>query len=827
MTDAKALINVVIDGRDIRVPQSTTVYHAAKQAGIEIPIFCYHDRMPPLGACRMCLVKVEKMGRLQTSCTLEAADGMVVSTTAPDVHAGQEAMLEYLLVNHPLDCPICDKGGECPLQDQAFRWGPGRSRFVEVKRDFAKPVSLGPVLVLDRERCILCWRCVRFGEIIAGDDALKGFERGFASEINTPFTLPVQSKFIGNTIAICPVGALTAKSYRFIARPWDNRAVSSVCTFCGVGCAVHLDVRGNTITRVRAREQPAVNDIWLCDLGFYGQAYVGRDDRLRRPLVRRDGALVETSWDEAVDVVARQIRTAGGRAGLLGGGRGTNEDAYVLGRFFRTAAGSNHIDHRVDLGPHTASAAVPWGMTMPIADLAAADVIVLAGCDLTEEYPVLWLRIKQAVDRGATIIAITPKRLEIGRFIVHHLVHRYGVGAEVLAALIGGRTGRRRIGQTPGGVRDDALEAASAALMSASRPAVLVGRLALDAPDGVAALDALLEVCRRLGTSLNVMRGKGNEFGAALAGMLPDHAPGYRRLEEGRGDLESAWGEPVAGAPGLSAPDMLAAAARGDLSLLYVVGADPATAVPDRRRWTAARAALPFLVVQDAFLTETAQAADVVFPALVIAEKSGTVSNVEGRIQRVEAAVQGPGEARNDWEIISLLSERLGRPLAYSGWEEIFDEMRRMIPGLEIDHRITARLPHDGFDARGPTPEARVAPVAGDYPLTLIIGDALFDRGAMTARSPTIADLAGEPWVLLHPDDAAAAGIADGDAVVVESAGASVALRSRVSDAVRRGDVFVPRGFDATPVNKLTDGDPRVMVRIRALAAVAGSTGGT
>src|SRR3990172_3577677 len=274
MSEQPLTVTLTIDGRPVTVPKGTTVWHGAKQSGIDVPIFCYHDRMPPLGACRMCLVAVEKFPKLATSCTLEAAEGMVVHTTTPEVKAGQEAILEYLLINHPLDSPICDKGGECPLQDQTFRYGPGRSRYVEVKRDFAKPVSLGRVLVLDRERCILCWRCVRFGEVIAGDDALKGFERGFQSEINTPFTMPVQSKFIGNTIAICPVGALTAKTYRFVSRPWDNRRVASVCTHCGVGCAVFFDVRGNTIMRTQARESPEVNDVWLCDLGFFGHGYV-------------------------------------------------------------------------------------------------------------------------------------------------------------------------------------------------------------------------------------------------------------------------------------------------------------------------------------------------------------------------------------------------------------------------------------------------------------------------------------------------------------------------------------------------------------------------
>src|SRR5712692_1161686 len=373
MSQALQMVTVAIDGTKVVVPEGTTVYQAAKGAHIEIPIFCYHDRMPPLGACRMCLVKVEKMAKLRTSCTLEAADGMVVSTIAPEVKAGQEAILEFLLINHPLDCPICDKGGECPLQDQTYQFGPGRSRFIETKRDFAKPVSLGRVLVLDRERCILCWRCVRFGELVAGDDALKGFERGFHTEINTPFTLPVASKFIGNTIAICPVGALTAKTYRFAARPWDNQSVPSVCTLCGVGCAVEFDVRGGVITRTRARELPAINDIWLCDLGFFGHTYVHHPERLRTPLVRRDGGLAEATWEEALDVVARRLRAASpSRVAMLGGARLTNEDAYVAGRFFRSVVGTNHLDYRTDAPPGSASLQVPWGMVSSIAEVGEA-----------------------------------------------------------------------------------------------------------------------------------------------------------------------------------------------------------------------------------------------------------------------------------------------------------------------------------------------------------------------------------------------------------------------------------------------------------------------
>ncbi len=817
----RPVVNLTIDTQAMTVPKGTTVYHAAKGVGIEIPIFCYHDRMPPLGACRMCLVQVEKLPKLQTACTLEVADGMVVHTTTPEVKAAQEAILELLLINHPLDCPICDKGGECPLQDQAYKFGPARSRFVERKRDFAKPVSLGPVLVLDRERCILCWRCVRFGELIPGDDALKGFERGFHSEINTPFTLPVQSKFIGNTIGICPVGALTAKTYRFIARPWDNEAVPSVCTHCGVGCAVHLDVRDGAITRTRPREQPAINDVWLCDLGYFGQAHVGHGDRLRRPLVRGEGGLVETTWDDALDLIARRLR-AGPRVGVLGGARLTNEDAYVAVRFFRTVVGTPHLDHRVDAPAGSPSAVLPWGMANSIADVADADAILVVGCDITEEYPVLWLRMKQAIDRGATLIAVMPKALEVSRFVAHHLVHRYGEGGVVVDALL------RAMGPVPppgddiGGVIPAAVKAAAAALARAARPLLMIGKLALDAPDGWASVRAVEGISRLRGVPLNVMRGKGNAFGAALAGLLPDAGPGGQPLEAVRDRVEALWGASVDLVAGMTAPAMIDAAAQGSLDVLYVIGADPATDIADRNRWTEARSHLSFLVVHDAFLTETARNADVVLPVLVSAEKDGTVSNLEGRIQRVQPAVPGPGEARGDWQILSALSQRFARPLGYSGWEEIFEEMAALIPGLQIDARVPSvplRRTTPATEVVG-LPDLRASVGAAEYPLIAFAGDVLFDRGSMTSRCPAIADLAGEPWALIHPADASRSGIQAGEVVVVSSRRSAIAVRAQLSTAIPHGHVYLPRGFDGVPVNTLLGGaEGLTAVRIAALSA--------
>ncbi len=783
------MITLTIDGRSLTVPKGTTIYQAARSAGIEIPVFCYHDRMPPLGACRMCFVKVEKMPKLQTSCTLVATEGMAVDTVSPEVKAGQEAILEFLLINHPLDCPICDKGGECPLQDQTYRWGPGRSRFIEPKRDFAKPVSLGPVLALDRERCILCWRCVRFGEIVAGDDALKGFERGFTSEINTPFTLPVESKFIGNTIAICPVGALTSRSYRFRARPWDNHSVASTCTHCGLGCAVWLDVRGGDILRVRAREERAINDIWLCDLGFFGHDYVGAKDRLTTPLIRRNGRLEEATWEEALDLVASRLRASRdrgrGRVAFLGGRRLTNEDAFVAARFFREVVGTPHLDHRVDAPPSGASLDIPWGLRSSIDEISRGDVFILIGCDITEEYPVLWLRMKPAVDRGGALVSIHARHLEIRRHVLHELVVRYDRLAEAVEALEAAVAGAGA-DVTP----------AAATIAAGARVHILVGRAGLDAPRGVALLRAAVRLAARTGGTLHVARGRGNDIGAQRFGLIP---------------AEGGW----------SAPEILNRAAAGAVDVLYIAGSDPATAVTDRAAWEAARRGTGFLIVHDAFLSATAQAADVVLPALVLPEKDGTTTNLEGRTLPLRAAAAGPGRARADREIFALLAARLGTMLSYATSEELLAEMRGTVPDLESG--VLSPIPP--VPARDAPVPASVGPAVPSPALLLVLTDHLFTQGSTTGRCRGVTDLAGAPHCLVHPDDAAGLGVAHRDLVELTTPHGSVVLLAQVSEVTVPGQILVPRGYDSVQATALVRW-PRAAVEVHVRPLVLAGAGG-
>lgn len=807
---APEMITLVIDGRQVTVPKGTTVYHAARAAGIDIPIFCYHDRMPPLGACRMCFVKVEKMPKLQTSCTLVAAEGMAVDTRAPEVRSAQEAILEFLLINHPLDCPICDKGGECPLQDQTFRWGPGRSRFVEPKRDFAKPVALGPVLALDRERCILCWRCVRFGEVIAGDDALKGFERGFASEISTPFTLPVESKFIGNTMAICPVGALTSRTYRFRARPWDNQPVASSCAHCGLGCAVWLDVRGGEILRTRAREDRAVNDIWLCDLGFFGHDYVGSKDRLTAPLIRRNGRLEEASWDEALDLIAARLRASlergPGRVAFLGGRRLSNEDAFVAARFFREVLGTPHLDHRLDAAPGGAGLLVQWGLRASIDEICRGDVFVLVGCDITEEYPVLWLRLKQAVDRGAALVVVDARRLEIYRHVGHeHLVRcdRLAGAVERLAdavdAAVEGRT-RAVAAATPSGHTAASDHAPAAATIAAgSRVHILAGRLALEAPGARSLLRAAARMAARTGGVLHIARGRGNEIGAQRFGLVPS---------------DGGW----------SAPEIMRQAAAGAVDVLYVAGGDPAASVADGAAWLDARGSAAFVVVHEAFMTETARSADVVLPALVLPEKDGTLTNLEGRTVPLRAAAWGPGRARADREIFALLAARMGAVFTHGTQDELMAGMREVAGDVALGE-VTPILPVPADAIPSPVPAGSAAPASaaggdgdGPSPLILVLADRLFTQGAMPARCPGVAGLAGAPHCLIHTEDAARLGVGDRSLVELATEHGSAVLQARVGAATVPGQVLVSLGYDDVPAGALVRWhDPAPAVSVRPL----------
>lgn len=754
--EAKTEIEVVhltIDDKAVTVPKGTTVYTACKQMGIEIPIFCYQDRMPPFGACRVCMVEVEKMGKPQTSCTLVATEGMVVKTQSKMAEKAREEILEFLLINHPLDCPICDRGGECPLQDQTLKFGPGLSRFFEEKRRFPKPISLGPVLKLDRERCIVCARCTRFGDIVAGDHALEFIERGFRTEVGTPDGGPVQSKFIGNTILICPVGALTSDVYRFRARPWDNDSTDSTCTLCPVGCSMILDSRDGEVMRTRSKENRDLNDIWLCDKGWFGYEFSSSPDRLASPLIRKGGRLEEASWDEALNLVANKFLEAkpSGKIAAFGGNPLTLEENYFFQKLIREGAGVHHVDHRIGQGVFGLDQeGMAPGMEISIGDCEKLSYAILFGIDLTEEFPVLWLRLKQAINRGATVIYVGHYSPEIAKHLSKILLH--APGSEIKM------------------IRQQSPQIADLA-KGGGKGAIFVGRQYLANANRKEILSELLKCkAESPNLSLNIMEGRGNSCGARLAGMRPDAGP---------------LGQGIANA-GFNYIQVLEEAARNGWSFLYAAGSNLAAKLP-ANLWREARAKLGFLVVQDLFLTETARQADVVLPALSFVEKSGSFVNIEGRIQKLQPGKQIPQGIYSDGEIFTLLAEKLNFSLM------IDDRFAEKIKGqfLKIDQ------------PKSFVPASQAVPVEQNGALYASFAPALFDRGVRMQHNEHVSQLAKEPKVRIHPLEGKKRGLKDGDRVQLKAHENSIYAILALDEKVAGSTVVLPLGFEEVPVHHL------------------------
>ncbi len=563
VADGPDEVTVTIDGKEVTAPRGELLIRVAQDHGTYIPRFCYHERMKPVGMCRMCLVEVEGMRGFQISCATPVSDGMVVRTTSDDVKRVQDGVLEFLLINHPLDCPVCDRGGECPLQDQTLAFGPGESRFVEEKRHFTKPIPISELVLLDRERCIQCGRCTRFASEIAGDPLIDFGGRGSSTEVITFPGDPFTSYFSGNIVQICPVGALTAKPYRFKARPWDLSSAETSCTTCAVGCRGALDSSSNRLLRLLGVDSEPINHGWLCDKGRFSYEHVHSWRRVRNPMVRKEGELVECSWPEALDAAAAGLRGAldtGGTASvaLLGGARGTNEDAYLWAKLVKGVLGTDNVD--AQLGDGLPAAAVLGLPGATIADCDTAAGIVLLAPDLKEELPVLSLRVKRAADDlGIPLVDISARDHGLSRYCgstIRVTPGEQATAAHKLANAIGGA------------VTGDPQVDAAAELLRAGGPnpggpiIVIVGRpsVAESADATVAAAAELLAVGDRV-KYLPALR-RGNVRGALELGLAPGFLPGRVALDQGQEWFAEQWGS-VPATAGLGAAGVLAAATDG------------------------------------------------------------------------------------------------------------------------------------------------------------------------------------------------------------------------------------------------------------------------
>ncbi len=570
MTEGAELVTITIDGVEHQVSKGEMLIKVAQDTGTYIPRFCWHPRMNPVGMCRMCLVQVEtpRGPALVTACTNPVADGMVVDTANDTVKKAQEGILEFLLINHPLDCPVCDRGGECPLQDQTMSYGPGESRFVEEKRHYEKPIPISDLVLLDRERCILCARCTRFSDEISGDPLIEFKDRGNNTQVNTFPDLPFSSYFSGNTVQICPVGALTATAYRFRARPWDLTTVESTCAHCTAGDRITIQSSQNQVLRFLGIDSEATNHGWLSDKCRFGFEYINSPDRLESPMIKgADGDFRTASWAEALDLVASKlgsIRTehGGDAIGAIGGARTTNEDAYALSKFMRVAIGTNNVDAQLDdgLDPQFLAATVDRGL---ISDLERAKTVLVWGPDLKEEHPTLYLRVRRAAQElGATLIVVHPRATGLEDRATHTFTYRPGSGSETLTALAAG----------------DGAYAAAREALDAGPVVALIGRAGYTEDPKLA--EAIAAFVRTLddATILPLAR-RSNVFGALDMGLAPTLLPG-RVSVSSASTFADEWGE-VPSAPGAGTGQMLEAAAAGSLKALILFGADPVRDVPD------------------------------------------------------------------------------------------------------------------------------------------------------------------------------------------------------------------------------------------------------
>jgi NADH-quinone oxidoreductase subunit G len=763
-------VTITIDGRQVQARAGQWIIQAAEEAGVYIPRFCYHPRMKPVGMCRMCLVEVSgpRGPSLMPACYNPVSDGMEIQTSSPKAKKAQEGVLEFLLVNHPLDCPVCDKGGECPLQDQTLAYGPGESRFVEEKRHWEKPIPISDLVYLDRERCIQCGRCVRFADEVAGDPLIDFAERGDLTEVATFPDAPYSSYFSGNVVQICPVGALTAKPYRFKARPWDLEQVESTCTTCSVGCRVAVQDSAGELSRLIGVDSDPVNWGWLCDKGRFGFAAWTSPDRVTVPLVRHGDDLVEAGWGEALDVAAEGLgaaRRMGGGAALavIGGARLHNEDAYAWGKTARIALGTDNIDAQLADG---LPAPTVLGLPRATIDQAAQAplVITLAG-DIKDEVPVLYLRLRDAIrERGTQLVELTSAPTGLSPYAAATLLHRPGEVAALAVAVAGSGP----VTGTVAGVPPEAILDVRAQLQKAQEkeqpgaPAVVVilGRPSLAEPaDQVAAAARVLADLPGV-AFLSALR-RANVHGALDMGLTPGVLPGRVGLDAGRAWYEHHWDTTLPAQAGLDAAGIMEAASRGWIGGLVLLGADPCADFPDSRLALQAVYGARFVVAVDTHLTASSRLADVVLPAAGWAERRGSFTNLEGRVTRLGQLVTARGASWPDWVIASELAARLGVDLGFSSLEDIWDELARLSPlHRAVEHRV---LYSDAARDGVLVPSGRSDPgVSGRLkPL-----DPMADPGIYSAELHTVA-----PTAMLHnaastepePDGASLPAAAEGE----------------------------------------------------------------
>jgi NADH-quinone oxidoreductase subunit G len=805
-------VTLTIDGREVAAIEGEMLHDAARKGDVEIPVFCYEPKLgEPVGACRMCLVEIEGIPKLQTSCSTPVRDGMVVHTRTEQVKHAQSAVVEFLLVNHPLDCPVCDKGGECPLQDITQGWGPGKSRVIDEKRHFQKPVELSPLVAIDRERCILCYRCVRFSQEVSEDEQLQLLERGDRTFVGTFDDRPYVAPFQGNITELCPVGALTNYTYRFRARPWDIEQAGSVCTLCPSQCNVSFTVRDEKVKRVLGRDNAEVDDGWLCDRGRYGFEMFADAKRVDGP--RRKGGTA-VGWEEAVEAAATGLRAAGpGKVAAIVGDA-SNEEAYLLQRLVREALGSNHIDSRASRGAGREAlvALAQPNISAQVRDIDAAEVILVLGTDPLHSSPILDLRVRKAIRRSGARLAVATERPTaldggaeaIARFAPGGATHFAG---ELAAALGGAENVATPLAET---------------FKDAERVVVLWGERIAREGDGAVA--ALLEVTTALG--IDSTDGAGlleipdfaNARGLREAGCLPDAGPGLSSITLG-----------------MSTEQIRASLESGEITSLILFGVDPLRDFPDTPAWEAALTAADHLVVFSMHENATTAKADVLFPLETHAEKDGTVTHPDGRLQRVRPSASRPGDIRPNFQVLAELSSILGHDTEVNSQPTAFAALTQAVPfyssisdsdiggrGIRWQNTPSASaVPEPSRESGAPSPDTQHASASGEgAPDSLALGTYRdLWAGPITELNPPLKFLAPQQRLEVSLSDAEKLGLKSGEKVRVSQNGSSVEAYVQIKERVAEGVCFLAEGVADGNANRLLNGGP-VQVEVSKLSGV-------
>ena len=759
------VVNLTINDKPVVARKGELIIAAADRTDDFIPRFCYHPRMSPVGMCRQWLVEVEtpRGPMMVVSCMTPVAEGQVVRTATDGVKKAQEGVLELLLANHPLDCPVCDKGGECPLQDQAFSHGPGESRFVEEKRHYEKPIAISDIVYLDRERCILCDRCTRFADEVAGDALITFTSRGNDTQVLTFPDEPFSSYFSGNTVQICPVGALTAKPYRFKARPWDLEQTESTCTSCSVGCRTVVQSSRDELVRYQGVDIDPVNWGWLCDRGRYNFESVNSPDRLTTPLVKNGAEHVATSWSVALENASRMIRMSlaqnANSVAILGGARGTNEDAFAWA-MLADKLGINQRDAQLGdgLSPEIFNIA-----QATIDETCAASTIILLSPDLKEELPVLYLRVRDAAQkRKARIVEFSSRDSGLSPYAWRTVGFEPGNQAQVVRETLTSAEMKEQLGR--------------------GQVVVIVGRPNL-AENEVFTLQALAEVFGVVPNAkvLPVLR-RGNVRGAVAAGLTPQNNSG-------------------------DAIDILNAAAAGKIECLILLGADPMSDVADAGLVQRALAQVKNLISIDTFVNSSNRNADIVLPAAAYGEKNGTTTNLEGRVSNVVQKITPRGTSRPDWMIATELSIALGVDIGVSSLEDLNQKLVSSVPAFAPS--ADAKSTHgDGVLMTRETPvtisgSQTKAVDRNAYNYRLIVSRTMYDTAQSTVASPSLVGIINDSAIYVHPLDLARIGVVEGTNVRVGAEGTNVVIAIRAHNGVHRGTAWLPfnhTGVDVRPL---------------------------